>query len=447
MLGLFRFCIMSLAISIANPAFSAAIENLRLWKAPDSTRLVFDLDSEVKHSLFALDNPDRIVIDIPNSSATKDFSKVDLSGSPIKRIRTGLQSDKLRVVLDLSQRVEPSSFSLVPNDQYGHRLVVDLGWSGGAKIESETAPSTPVALPTGNREIVIAVDAGHGGDDPGALGPYRLREKDVVLAIAKEVKRQIDAEPGFRAELVRSGDYYVSLRGRTRKARKLNADLFVSIHADAAQSSKARGASVWVLSNRGASSEMGRWLASKENSADLIGGVGSVSLEDKDETLASVLLDMSMTYARTSSSEVAGAVHENIARFAKMHKNYVEKAGFVVLKSPDIPSILVETGFISNPSEAKRLKDSAYQKRMARAIADGIVGHFWSKPPAATLVATLKQQGKQPATIERSHKVAPGDSLSIIAERNGVSLDSLRRFNQLKSDRIRVGQVLKIPAG
>jgi len=257
----------------------------------------------------------------------------------------------------------------------------------------------------------------------------------------------IDAQPGFRAELTRTGDYYVRLRSRTSKARQYNADLFVSIHADAAENKRARGASVWVLSNRGASSEMGRWLAKRENSADLIGGVGSVSLEDKDETLASVLLDMSMTYARTSSTEVAQSVHNNIARFAKMHKNHVEKAGFVVLKSPDIPSILVETGFISNASEAKKLKTKRYQQRMAQAVADGVIEHFWKRPPAATLVASLKEQGKQPSNIKRTHTVSPGDTLSIIAERNGVSLNSIRRFNNLKSDRIRVGQVLKIPAG
>ena len=430
------------------PLFSwaASVDSLRLWQSPDSTRLVFDLDSATEHSLFTLDNPDRIVIDIPKGRAKSNFSTVDLTGSPISRIRTGEQSDKLRIVLDLSQPVKPSSFTLAPNEKYGDRLVIDLAHQGGAQLKP-TAPSKPVTLPTGQREIVVVLDAGHGGEDPGALGPGRLKEKQVVLAITKEVKKLIDQQPGFRAELTRTGDYFIRLRDRTKKARQKNADLFVSIHADAAQNKRARGASVWVLSNRGATSEMGRWLAKKENAADLIGGVGSVSLEDKDETLASVLLDMSMTYARTSSSEVALAVHQNIARFAKMHKSYVEKAGFVVLKSPDIPSILVETGFISNSQEAKKLRDPKYQKRMAKAIADGIVSHFWKRPPAATLVASLKAQGKVPKDINRSHKVVPGDSLSMIAERNGVSLDALRRYNNLKSDRIRVGQVLKIPAG
>ena len=296
------------------------------------------------------------------------------------------------------------------------------------------------------RDIVVAVDAGHGGEDPGALGPDRLREKDVVLAIAKEVARLIDAEPGYRAELIRSGDYYVSLRGRTLKARKLNADLFVSIHADAARDKRARGASVWVLSGRGASSEMGRWLAQRENGADLIGGVGSVSLEDKDDMLASVLLDMSMTASQSSSREVAKRVHSNIAGFARMHKPYVEQAGFVVLKSPDIPSILVETGFISNPSEAAKLRQRGYQKQMARAVYEGIKAHFWERPPAMTHVAAKKRTGAVLAGADRTYKVVPGDTLSVIAVRNGVSLDELRRANQLNGDRIRVGQVLLIPA-
>ena len=440
------FLILSVWVSLLPASVLAAkVENLRVWHAPDNTRLVFDLDQSTEHTLFTLDNPDRIVIDLPGATASNTLTGGDLSSSPISNVRTGQQSDRLRVVLDLQQSAKVSSFALAPNEKYGHRLVVDLVWSGGQQLKAP--PPTPVSLPTGDRDIVVAIDAGHGGEDPGALGPGGLQEKRVVLSIAKEVKRLIDAQPGFRAELTRTGDYYVRLRSRTSKARQYNADLFVSIHADAAENKRARGASVWVLSNRGASSEMGRWLAKRENSADLIGGVGSVSLEDKDETLASVLLDMSMTYARTSSTEVAQSVHNNIARFAKMHKNHVEKAGFVVLKSPDIPSILVETGFISNASEAKKLKTKRYQQRMAQAVADGVIEHFWKRPPAATLVASLKEQGKQPSNIKRTHTVSPGDTLSIIAERNGVSLNSIRRFNNLKSDRIRVGQVLKIPAG
>src|SRR5690554_3147770 len=264
-----------------------------------------------------------------------------------------------------------------------------------------------------------------------AIGPGGVREKDVVLKIAQELKRLIDAEKGYRAVLTRTGDYYVSLRGRTGKARQSNADLFVSVHADAFKDPRARGASVWVLSPRGATSEMGRWLAQRENSADLIGGVGSLSLGDKDDVLASVLLDMSMNASRKDSHQVASRIHGNMASFARMHKKHVEQAGFVVLKSPDIPSILVETGFISNPEEARLLKTDSYRKRMAQAIFRGITGHFWEKPPTGTYVAWAKQSGTQLAGGgERLYKVVSGDTLSIIAQRNGVSLQRLRQANQ-----------------
>lgn len=422
---------------------ASSIENIRAWLAPDNVRLVFDLSSPVKHQVFMLDNPRRLVLDVEDARLAVDVNSLGLNKGPIDRVRTGKRGDGLRLVLDLNDKVIPKSFQLEPNDRYGHRLVLDLGLEAKPR-QAVTEPKPAATGPL--RDIVVAVDPGHGGEDPGALGPGRVREKDVVLAIAKEVARLINAEPGYRAELIRSGDYYVSLRGRTMKARKLNADLFVSIHADAARDKRAKGASVWVLSGRGASSEMGRWLAQRENGADLIGGVGSVSLEDKDDMLASVLLDMSMTASQSSSREVAKRVHANIAEFARMHKPYVEQAGFVVLKSPDIPSILVETGFISNPEEAKKLRTRSYQKRMAKAVVEGVKAHFWERPPARTHIAAKKRGETTLAAAERTYKVAPGDTLSVIAVRNGVSLDALRAVNGISGDRIRVGQVLRIPA-
>ena len=423
---------------------AGSIENIRAWLAPDNIRLVFDLSSSVKHKVFMLDNPRRLVLDIEDAKLAVDVAGLGLNKGPIDQVRTGARGDGIRLVLDLNTEVTPKSFQLAPNDQYGHRLVLDLAMDSADTPQPAAQPQTVESGPL--RDIVVAVDAGHGGEDPGALGPGRIKEKEVVLSIAKEVARLINAEPGYRAELIRSGDYYVSLRGRTLKARKLNADLFVSIHADAARDKRARGASVWVLSGRGATSEMGRWLAQRENGADLIGGVGSVSLDDKDDVLASVLLDMSMTASQSSSREVAKRVHDNIARFAKMHKPYVEQAGFVVLKSPDIPSILVETGFISNPSEAKKLSNRSYQKQMAQAVVQGIKAHFWERPPARTHIAMKKRGGSALASAERTYKVAPGDTLSVIAVRNGVSLDALRKVNGIRGDRIRVGQVLRIPA-
>ena len=415
---------------------AADVEKVRMWLAPDHARLVFDLSGPSGHKVFTLSNPNRIVLDVDNAKLSADLTKLGLDKSPVQRIRSGKNGKTLRLVLDLKRAVRPKSFELKPNQKYGHRLVLDLYEKESLAKATKTAKPKAVA----GRDIIVAIDAGHGGDDPGAIGSGRVREKDVVLAIAKELKRRLDQTPGYKGKLTRTGDYYISLRGRTKAARKHNADLFVSIHADAFKDSRARGASVWVLSPRGASSEMGRWLARKENSADLIGGVGSVSLDDKDNVLASVLLDMSMTASREDSRSIAKGIHGNIKRFARMHKSHVEQAGFVVLKSPDIPSILVETGFISNPGEAAKLKTRNYQKQMANAVFKGITQHFERKPPALTYVAQRK------AKDNRSYKVIRGDTLSVIASKNGVSLASLRKVNSLKGDQIKVGQVLRIPA-
>lgn len=440
------FQMLLVGLLLTEPLWAADISNVRIWRAPDNTRLVFDLTGPVSHKIFPLHNPERLVLDIPKAGVKAKLDEVSLAGSPIQKIRTGTTDNTLRIVLELKEPVKPRSFELKPNDQYGHRLVVDL-FDTGKKTQIKTA--TPPEKGDKLRDIVIAIDAGHGGEDPGAIGPGKIQEKNVVLAIAKELKRLVDAEKGFKAELIRTGDYYISLRGRTKKAREQNADLFISVHADAFKDSRARGASVWVLSSRGASSEMGRWLARKENSADLIGGVGGgLSLEDKDDVLAGVLLDMSMSASRSYSQQVAKRIHQNIDSFARMHKKKVQHAGFLVLKSPDIPSILVETGFISNPYEAKQLGSAAYRKKMAKAIFSGIHAHFWNHPPAYTYVAQRKTEGynAKGEQVGKHYKVVKGDTLSVIATRHGVSLTGLRRVNALKNDTIRVGQVLQIPS-
>ncbi|NVK40952.1 MAG: N-acetylmuramoyl-L-alanine amidase [Oceanospirillaceae bacterium] len=434
------------------PAFAADIQNVRVWLAPDHTRLVFDLSGPVRHKVFGLENPNRLVVDMAASQLKAQLDGLGLDDSPVRQIRHSRQPDGTqRIVLDLSRAIEPRSFDLAPNAQYGHRLVVDLLETGGnrnlaaTETRAEPAPQPLPAVDTSAlRDIIVVIDAGHGGEDPGAAGPGGLREKDVVLSIAREVHRRLENTPGYKPVLVRDGDYYVSLRGRTKLARRHNADLFVSIHADAFKDKRARGASVWIISDRGATSEVGRWLAQKENSADAIGGV--VSLDDKDEVLAGVLLDMSMTYSKEGSRQVADRVHNNIGKFARMHKPFVEQAGFVVLKSPGIPSILVETGFISNPEEARKLRSKSYQREMAAAIADGIQDYFWQRPPAMTHVAHRKNGGALPTLASRTYKVARGDTLSVIAVRNGVSLASLRAVNGLANDTIRVGQLLKIPS-
>ena len=311
----------------------------------------------------------------------------------------------------------------------------------------EPAPAKlppPAPMPSGKRAIVIAIDAGHGGEDPGALGPKGAREKHVTLAIAKELQRQINAERGYRAELVRTGDYFIPLRKRTVIARKKGADLFVSIHADAAPRAAAFGASVYALSDRGATSETARWLADSENQSDLIGGAGNVSLDDKDKMLAGVLLDLSMTASLSSSLNVGQKVLSNMGRITPLHKRRVEQAGFMVLKSPDIPSILVETGFISNPNEAAKLATLSHQQSLARSIQSGIRQFFQQNPPPGTYVAWLRDSGKI-APGPREHVVSSGESLALIAQRYQVGLAVLRSANNLRSDTIKVGQTLNIP--
>ncbi len=439
------------------------VRGVRLWRAPDNTRLVFDLTGPVQHSVFTLAAPDRIVIDVPRAALRGSLDNLPLANTPITGMRAAPRDDNsLRVVIDLSSSVTPKSFTLEPNQEYGHRLVLDLFDKAAAPSErppvtaNPARPATPVspALPSSNRlppqpsaqrDIIIAIDAGHGGEDPGAIGPGGVREKDVVLSISKQLQRAINAERGYRAELVRTGDYFIPLRKRTEIARKKGADLFVSIHADAAPRTSAYGASVYALSDRGATSETARWLADSENRSDLIGGVGNVSLDDKDRMLAGVLLDLSMTATLSSSLNVGQKVLSNMGSITPLHKRRVEQAGFMVLKSPDIPSILVETGFISNPAEARKLQTAGHQQALVRSMHSGIRQFFQENPPPGTYIAWLRDSGRI-APGPREHVVRSGESLALLAQRYQVSLASIRSANNLKNDVIKVGQTLSIPA-
>ncbi|AZC22263.1 MULTISPECIES: N-acetylmuramoyl-L-alanine amidase [Pseudomonas] len=437
------------------------VRSVRLWRAPDNTRLVFDLSGPVQHSVFTLTAPDRLVIDI-NGATLGGSLNVATANTPITAMRSAQRTPTdLRVVIDLKKAVTPKSFTLAPNAQYGNRLVVDL-FDNPADAAPPAAPPPTVATvpavpvtpaepaiklppaPAGKRDIIVVIDAGHGGEDPGASGSRGQHEKDVVLSIARELQRQINGLKGFRAELTRTGDYFIPLRGRTEIARKKGADLFVSIHADAAPSTAAFGASVFALSERGATSETARWLADSENRSDLIGGAGNVSLDDKDRMLAGVLLDLSMTASLTSSLNVGQKVLNNIGRVTPLHKQRVEQAGFMVLKSPDIPSILVETGFISNSNEASKLATSSHQQALARSISSGVRQFFQQNPPPGTYIAWLRDSGKI-AQGPREHRVNPGETLAMIAVRYQVSAAALRSANNLKSDELKVGQVLSVP--
>lgn len=415
--------------------WAADIESVRLWRAPDKTRLVLDLSGTVEHNLFALQSPSRLVIDISDSHIKTKFTDLDFSNTPIAGIRAAVRNKSdVRVVLDLTNTVSPKSFSLPANEQYSNRLVIDL--FDKKPVVSRTLDEV---VQKKDRKIIIAIDAGHGGEDPGALGPRRVREKVVVLQLAKKIKALLDSNPNFQGELVRSGDYYLAHRRRTQIARDKQADLFISIHADAFTDPSAHGASVYALSTKGATSEAARYLADSENRADLIGGASSLSLDDKDELLAGVLLDLSMTATLSSSLEVGAYVLKNMGTVARLHKKKVEQAGFLVLKSPDIPSLLLETGFISNPNEARKLSSNSYQNKMARAIFQGIEQYFSDNPPDGTLLAKYGNR------VDRIYVVAPGDTLSEIAVRFNVSMRTLKRHNNMSSSKIRVGKKLKIP--
>ncbi len=363
-------------------SFAAEIKDIRMYHAPDRSRIVFDMDEGVVFNVFTLNQPNRVVIDLPAVKLKSELQNhVPISGTTgqfISAIRFGSSasttsdSSTLRAVFDVQKPVRYFIQLLKPVDNYQHRLVIDYYHQDAVVEADKPAKSSAVTLKPKIRklgeDVLILIDPGHGGEDPGALGS-RSQEKVVVLAIARKLKTQIDKQPGMRAQMTRSGDYYISLRKRTRIAREKGADIFISIHADAFKSKKARGASVYALSARGASSENARWLANKENASDLIGGV---SLADKDNLLAGVLLDLSMTKTNGESLSLGRDVLEELKKIGRVHSKMVEQAGFAVLKSPDIPSILVETAYITNPAEEKLLNSKRHQLKIANAIVAGV---------------------------------------------------------------------------
>ncbi len=421
-------CLIFLSSSVL--AGTVLIDNVRVWAAPDSTRVVFDISGPVEHQLSMLTEPYRTVIDLKDTNLNKDPTQPGSEDKYLQGIRAATRNgDDLRIVLDLKKFVKYKSFQLKPNKHYGHRLVVDL-YGNEAMDADEKEVTQEVTAANRPRDVIIAIDAGHGGEDPGAKGPGGTYEKFVVLQIARYLTDIINKERGMRAVMIREGDYYMSLRKRIAKARKNKADLFMSIHADAFRDPRVRGSSVYVLSRKGASSEAARWLAETENASDLIGGV---SLDDKDDVLASVLLDLSQTASLEASIDIADRVLKGLKSVGKVHKRTVQSAGFAVLKSPDIPSILIETAFISNPDEEKKLLTRKHRHKMADAILVGLRGYFRDFAPEGTLLAS------------RKHIITRGETLSTIAQRYRVSTDTLREYNGLKGDLVRIGQTISIP--
>ncbi len=418
-------------------AAAAEVEGLRVWSGPESTRIVLDLSAAADHRVFTLEHPNRIVLDIAHASLARALKLDDAKGY-VTDVRTGSRpGGELRIVFDLKQAVRPKSFLLPPNDQYGDRLVIDLLPTTTETVVKRAPPAAAVR----GRDLVVVIDPGHGGDDPGATGPHGVLEKDVVLAIARRLRTELERQPGIRPVLTRDGDYFIELDKRREIAHAAQADLFVSIHADSYREPDARGATVYVLSERGASDEIARRLAERENASDLIGGV---SLADKDPILRKVLLDLSQNAALSASTAVGEHLIERLGSVTSMRKSNVQRARFVVLKQPDIPSVLVETAYISNPHQERELDDSTYQAQIARALYAGILDYFQANPPPGSYLAL---NDTKRVRVPIRYVIGRGDTLSDIAHRYRVSLPVLKRTNSLKNDAIQVGQVLTIPQG
>jgi N-acetylmuramoyl-L-alanine amidase len=423
---------------------AAEVVDLRMWRAPDHTRLVLDLSDAVEYSSFLLEDPHRFVVDIKSSFTDLSFNGLDFSDSPISGIRSGVRNgDSLRIVLDLTSAVEPETFSLAPNSEFGERLVLDLyDKTGSQQSQSANLPENRTGSEA-RRDIVVAISAGHGGEDPGSIGyDGRIKEKNVTLAISQALYERLEKLPGYEPVMIREGDYYVELKRRPEIARQNRADLFVAIHADWYRNSRARGVTVYALSGDRADRENSARVAEKENSADLLGGVGGdLALRELDDDVALTLVSLQMAWSMEQSLMAGTSILDSLAGVTRIRKTKVQQASLQVLNSPDIPSILIETGYLTNPEEAQRLSNRNFQERMALAIADGVANYFYEAPPDGTLVAWQKANG----VIPTSYTIRRGDTLSEIAEQFSLSVTELKSINGLQGNTIQVGQVLELP--
>ncbi|HHJ35929.1 MAG TPA: AMIN domain-containing protein [Gammaproteobacteria bacterium] len=416
----------SAAPGLANAGSSSAthVQDIRLSKNKDYVRLVFDLDGIADHSIFTLHKPERVVLDIKKSKMPHGMVDQIQANSLIRSIRSGVRNDKdLRIVFDLSKAVTPRSFLLAPSGKSGHRLVIDLH-------DNKTLTR---AKRTHKRDVIIAIDAGHGGKDPGATGRSGTREKNITLQIAKRLEKYINQQRGMKAVLTRKNDRFMRLRDRIHKARDSHADLMISLHADSFPDPRARGSSIYALSVDGASSETARMLAEKENAADLL--FGDVNLAVDDQMVKEVLFDLSLTGTIESSLDIGSEILGQIKSVNRVHKKKVQQAGFAVLKAPNIPSVLLETAFISNPREEKSLRSSSHQQKVAKAIMRGVGKYFARKAPPGTWLASS----------DGEYRVNRGDNIEAIAAKRKISEKDLRARNALYADNLMAGQVLKIP--
>jgi len=403
------------------------VENIRISREPDKTRLVFDLDNSVEYSLFTMHKPERLVIDLKQTRLMNAGVLEELHSPQLKGIRTGVRKmHDLRIVLDLKSRTTPNSFLLEPKGRNGYRLVIDVKEPAGSRKRE-------VVKKQNLRDVVVAIDAGHGGNDPGATGRLGTHEKNVTLQIAKRLKKVIDGTKGMKGELIRRSDRFMRLRERIKRAHELDADLMISVHADSFPDARARGASVYALSVSGATSESARLLAEKENKVDLL--FGDVDLNHKDKMVRQVLLDLSLTGTIESSLDIGDEVLKELGRVGRVHKKKVQQAGFAVLKAPNIPAILLETAFISNPKEERKLRSSAHQNKLATAILRGVNDYFSRKAPPGTWLSEAQEH----------YTIKKGDTLAQISDKYSLPVSHLRTRNSLRSDDLRVGKKLYIP--
>jgi N-acetylmuramoyl-L-alanine amidase len=393
---LLNLILASAAFALPFGVSATQIRNARLWRSDDKLRLVFDLSGPVQYKTFSLSAPERLIIDLSGANLSGDFSQLALSNTVIRSIRSGqFGVGDTRIVLDLSGPVQLASFLLPPQDGQGHRLVLDL--KTAAPLQMAAAPEASIDKAHPKRDIIVVVDPGHGGKDPGAVGAKGEREKDVVLSIAQLLAKRLKREKGFDVKLVRNDDFFVPLRKRVEIARKHNADMFISVHADAAPRLTASGASVYCLSEGGATSATARFMAQRENGADLLGATSLLNLKDKDPMLAGVILDMSMNATLAASLQLGNTVLGSLAGITTLHQKRVEQAGFAVLKSPDVPSILVETGFISNARDSQRLVTARHQQAVANGLFEGLQRYFQKNPPVNSYIAWQQEQKKSQA--------------------------------------------------
>ncbi|WP_210447788.1 N-acetylmuramoyl-L-alanine amidase [Vibrio crassostreae] len=426
-----------------------SLKSLRVWPSPEETRVVIDLKSEADFSYFTLSSPSRLVVDLKNTNLATKLPVVVKDSPVLSKIRKSSPPDKntYRLVFELkkSSKAELFKLSPTPGGQYGHRLVIDLPHGTASKATSK--PSKPTVSKNINqvkrqKDILIVIDPGHGGEDPGSIGPSRKYEKNATLSISKKLAAQLNAIPGIKTRMTRNADYFVNLNRRVAIARENEAHLFISIHADAFTTPQPRGGSVFVLNTRRANTEISRWIENKEKQSELLGGSGAAftgNIDDKN--VNQTLLDLQFSHSQKEGYKLATAILSEMGKVAKLHNSKPINTSLAVLRSPQIPSVLVETGFISNPTEEKLLFQRSHQDKLARSVTKAVVKYLKANPPEGII---LSNATSSTGSVSQ-HKVSRGESLSVIASKYGTSTQTLMKFNNLKSSSLAIGQILKIP--